>query len=71
MKKILTAVALSALIASPALAASPRHHVRDNAPVAVTDPSNNVYLDGEYRGADPDANIRYELRRDTQIGAGA
>jgi hypothetical protein len=70
MKKILTAVALSALIVSPALAASPRDHVRGQAPV-VANPTDNVYLDGEYRGADPDANVRYELRRDTQVGAGA
>jgi hypothetical protein len=70
MKKILAAVALSALIASPALAASSRH-VRNSAPPTMTNPANNVYLDGEYRGSDPDANVRLELRRDTQIGAGA
>lgn len=69
MKKLLTSVALAALAASPAFAAS---HKRAANPVPA--PSYNAYastldrdtvvVDGTIVGRDPDAGIRLQLRRD-------
>jgi hypothetical protein len=74
MQKLITGLAiaglaLTAVTATPALAATkhkhargsdayayvPRHHVRHH--------SNSVYVNGRYRGTDPDPAIRHDLRR--------
>jgi len=75
----IAAVMLSALAASPALAAA-RHHARRHAAAAVArgyqryygHPYNSgsvngtgpIYRQGYYLGSDPDPNIRFELIRD-------
>lgn len=68
MKKLILGAALAVLAASPVLA-QPMHHtnfsrldgIRAQAPAV-----NNgaVYVDGNYAGTDPDANVRLELRKD-------
>jgi hypothetical protein len=72
MKLINTKLALSALgiamLATPALAQRPEHQASQQqqqqqsqlqAPTA-----NDVVVDGRFIGADPDPNVRLELRRD-------
>ena len=86
MKRILTAVALTALAASPALAQygwrSPAMQSYAAAPTYAAEPSGMVYADpatgspyvgphtvisqGRIVGADPDVDIRNELRRNPQ-----
>jgi patatin-like phospholipase/acyl hydrolase len=70
MKKIVTALVFAAFAAAPAFAAT--HHKKadqaDSAYAAATDP-NVVIVDGKVVGADPDANIRLNLRRDPQLQA--
>jgi hypothetical protein len=66
MKKLLlTAVALTALAASPALAKT--HHMAapasDGSYASAVGPSA-VIVDGQMVGADPDPNIRFQLERD-------
>ena len=75
MKTIITAVALATLIASPALAAkkNQNRHVSAQAYAQSqqvqtqrysTNPSFNVYRNGQYVGSDPDALIRQQLLRE-------
>jgi hypothetical protein len=76
MKTLVAAAALAAAIASPALAqTSQRHAVPQQYPsqydqtVGRTEqprPTTNhsVYDNNQYLGADPDPNVRLELRRD-------
>jgi opacity protein-like surface antigen len=71
MKMLLTTVALSALAASPAFAASHRHTVHRPAAAsqgygayASTLGRDTVVVDGSIVGRDPDAGIRLQLRRD-------
>jgi hypothetical protein len=59
LKVVLSAVALAALVAAPAVAKSRTQN--SQAPSY----SNNVVLDdGKVVGADPDAFVRGEIRRD-------
>lgn len=53
MKTLITAFALAAILSAPALIRS--------APAASP---NDVIVGGKYIGADPDPNVRFELRRD-------
>jgi hypothetical protein len=66
MKKLVTALALSAFAATPAFAAT--HHRAHAAPdaYAAADP-NVVFVDGIVVGADPDPNIRLSLIRDSGL----
>jgi hypothetical protein len=60
LKVALSGVALTALVAAPAVAKSHSHH-------GVHVPSyssNTVVQDGYVLGADPDRGVRLELRRD-------
>ena len=60
-KIILTAIALSTLAGTSAMAAPARHHVR--ADQAITTRDNVVINDGTVIGQDPDGYVRLELRR--------
>ena len=62
MKKLVTALALATLAASPALAKS-NHASKADTGYSVRDP-NVVVVDGQYVGRDPDPNIRFQLKRD-------
>lgn len=68
MKKIVTALVFAAVAATPAFAAN--HHKKadeaTSAYAAATD-SNVVIVNGKVVGADPDANIRLNLRRDPEL----
>ena len=78
MKRILTAVALTALAASPALAqyswGSPAMQSYAAAPIVYGDVAtgspyvgpHTVIAEGRIVGADPDADIRTELRKNPQ-----
>jgi hypothetical protein len=73
MKTFVTAVALTAVIASPALAQSAsrrgqpqQYQSQYDQPIGSQTRSTNgneVY-DRQYLGADPDPNVRLDLRRD-------
>jgi hypothetical protein len=85
MKKLLTALALATLAASPAFAASRHSHVSttatasDSYAAAEVENGNNSYAsgndpdvvisDGVYAGRDPDPNVRAQLRRDPGLPA--
>lgn len=59
---IRTVMLLTAVATSPALAQAP-HSFKQNTNVQASDV---VYsTTGQYRGQDPDANVRFELRRET------
>lgn len=78
MKKLLTTVALVALVATPALAQTrdrASQRVRVEAPQAYTaqphqqrrstSPAHDVYdIHGQYVGSDPDPTIRAQLAND-------
>jgi len=70
MKKLITALTLATLVASPALAKT--HHMAapaaDDAYASVAAP-NAVVVDGQVVGADPDPNIRFQLERDSGLPA--
>ena len=82
MKSLVAAVALAAVVATPALAqtASRRGQVQPgeaqyNESYGRTDgqrhsavPNNAVYENGHYVGSDPDPNVRLEMRRDNHQG---
>ena len=82
MTKYLIAVALAALVATPALAASKNRVYRDQAAAAyASDPmsgyafgapiANTVVRNGEFLGADPDPTIRMDLlRQGDQLNTG-
>jgi len=55
MKAFNTALALAALIAAPAFT---------SAAVAAQQSQNDVIVGGKTIGTDPDAHVRFELRRD-------
>jgi hypothetical protein len=72
MKKLLTATALAALLATPAFATTYRSHAyrADSATEAYASVpglayagSQPVFADGKMIGADPDANVRMDLAR--------
>ena len=69
MNKYLLAVALTALAASPALAAT--HHRSTESQAAANSAydyampgSDAVVSNGQFLGADPDANVREDLLRE-------
>jgi hypothetical protein len=74
MKKLVLAAALATLVATPALAqyqysTAPRHVGVDRlagirAQALPSMRGDDVYVNGQYAGADPDPNVRLELRRD-------
>ena len=77
MKTLLAAAALAAIIASPALAQTGTRRVQAaEHPSQFDQPlgrvaaqprsgqSNPVYENNRYLGADPDPNVRLDLRRD-------
>lgn len=68
MKTLMTAVALAALIASPAFAATKKVTTQVRATAAqsyaLAPPSSAVVVDGQVIGADPDPNVRLQLQRD-------
>jgi hypothetical protein len=55
MKTLNTALALAALIVPPAFT---------SAAVAVSQAQNDVIVGGKTIAADPDANVRFQLRRE-------
>jgi hypothetical protein len=78
MKTLVATVALAAVIASPAFAQTRRapaavqqypsqvdqtYGRSENSPRSGNQ-ANSVYENGQYLGADPDPNVRLELRRD-------
>jgi len=68
MKLINTKLLLSALgiamLATPALAQRPEHQAPQQQSQLQAPTANDVIVDGRFIGADPDANVRLELRRD-------
>jgi hypothetical protein len=74
MKKLVLAAALATLVATPAFAQyqstyAPHHVSMDRlagirAQAQPSMRSDDVYVNGQYVGADPDPNVRLELRRD-------
>jgi Ni/Co efflux regulator RcnB len=79
MKSLVAAVALAAVVATPALAqtASRRAPAQPqyNESYGRTDgqrhsavPNNDVYESGHYVGSDPDPNVRLEMQRDNHQG---
>lgn len=73
MKKLILGAALAVLAASPVLAqpSYSRHAVQrlDGIRAQAMPSLGNgaVYNDGQYLGADPDANVRLQLRRDSGL----
>jgi hypothetical protein len=65
LKITFTAVALAALVASPALAQQSRT-TRAQPAATITVP-NSVVVDGQVVGADPDAFIRGQLIREYML----
>ena len=81
MKSLIAAVALAAVVATPALAqTASRRAVQPgqaqyNESYGRTDgqrhsavPSNDVYENGHYVGSDPDPTVRLEMQRDNHQG---
>lgn len=73
MKTLVTVIALTALVASPALAAKRQQTTADTARGAYAQSINGAYLDapaavfgpaGKYLGQDPDPSVRQNLHRD-------
>jgi hypothetical protein len=67
MKKLVTAIGLLAVLASPVLAKSHPAEQRDARAAyaqSVGAPSDAVVVDGKVVGQDPDPNVRLELMRD-------
>ena len=74
MKKLVLAAALATLVATPAFAQyqstyAPRHVGMDRlagirAQALPSVGRDTVFVDGQYAGADPDPNVRLQLRRD-------
>jgi hypothetical protein len=84
MKKLLTTVALAAVVATPALAQTRDRAPHRTRPATVaqpytaqdqqqrrtTNPANDVYdIHGAYIGSDPDPTIRAQLAQDPSQGA--
>jgi hypothetical protein len=62
LKVVLSAVALAAFVAAPAVAKSRTQHHNTHAPGYSY--NHTVVQNGYVLGADPDAGVRFELRRD-------
>jgi patatin-like phospholipase/acyl hydrolase len=67
MKKLVTALALSAFAAAPAFAAT-HHRAHATQDAYAADPTV-VIVDGKVVGADPDPNVRLSLLRDPGLQA--
>jgi hypothetical protein len=63
MKTLVAAVAVAALIASPAVAHTARDHPVESG-LAASVPWDAVIEESRIVGRDPDPNVRLELRRD-------
>jgi len=61
LKLVLSAVALAALVAAPAVAKTRPQHQTSQVPAYS---HNEVVQDGKVLGADPDANVRGQILRD-------
>jgi hypothetical protein len=73
MKLLSAVVSAAALIATPAVASKP-HKKRVSGPDAYSSQTQRAYdgnaiygWAGQYRGWDPDANIRFQLMRDQNL----
>ena len=60
LKIALSAIALAAIVAAPAVAKSRTQHTGQS----PTYSNNNVVQDGRVVGTDPDAFVRHEIQRD-------
>jgi hypothetical protein len=60
LKVVLSAVALAAFVAAPAVAKSRTQHHDTQAPAYS---NNTVVQNGYVLGADPDRHVRFDLRR--------
>jgi opacity protein-like surface antigen len=63
MKKLILAAVASALLASSAFA-----RTAGEQDVAQAANPESVYSAGEYRGTDPDPQVRFDLRRESPHG---
>jgi hypothetical protein len=62
---VVTVVGLATLVATPAFAQKPTHPAANaNAYASAVQPAP-IVSNGAYVGTDPDANIRFELSRDS------
>ena len=70
MKTLLTVLMVSAAVASPAFARAAIQTDRAAAGYADDYAANpdSVYSGGEYRGTDPDPEVRLDLRRESPHG---
>ena len=64
-KMALTVLGLATLVASPACAQKPTHHVAANAYASSAAQPAPIVSGGTYVGTDPDPSIRFELSRDS------
>ena len=70
MKKIVTALVFAAFAAAPAFAATHRQKADEaNSAYAAANDPDTVIVNGKVVGADPDANVRLNLRRDPELQA--
>jgi hypothetical protein len=79
MKKLVTAVVLAALVATPAFAAKKRHTISQQAAAAQAYAPGDQYVtagisyvvisNGRVVGQDPDPNVRLNLLRDPYTDA--
>ena len=63
MRKLVTAAALAAIVATPAFAQTARTFPAHPGAIAAV-PWDAVVVEGKVVGQDPDANVRLDLRRD-------
>ena len=68
-KMVLTAIAMAALVATPAFAQKSRMHRASVYPAPIVS-SNAVIVSGQSVGVDPDRGIRSELMRDAAVYLG-
>jgi hypothetical protein len=64
LKVVLSAVALAALVAAPAVAKSRTQQYTEHSAPGVAYGNSTVILPGQRLSTDPDPRIRSELRRD-------
>lgn len=63
-KMVLTALGLTALVATPAFAQKQTHHANNGAYASTAQPAAPVASSGYNVGTDPDPSVRFELERD-------
>jgi hypothetical protein len=66
MKKYLHSLIVTTVVAAPAFAHVLAYRAAPGSDWRTS--PNSVYSDGEYRGTDPDPQIRFELRRESPHG---